>query len=468
MERPSEADTIAAIATPPGEGGIGIVRLSGKRSIEIAERLFKAKSGRPLRQHKSFTASYGRLLDPFSAPSPEVIDEVLVLLMRQPRSYTCEDVVEIHAHGGGALLLKILELVLKSGARLAEKGEFTKRAFLNGRLDLVQAEAVCDLIKAKTDLARGFAMAQLEGALSGQLRAMRDALLDILSHLEASIDFSEEDIAPDGLESIRTKLSAAGERLQKILAGAEGGMLVKRGACAVIYGGPNVGKSSLMNCLAKKNRVIVTPYPGTTRDVVEEEIQLKGIPVRLLDTAGIHPTDHPIEREGVERSMKAIAGADVVLFVIDQSRPWSQGDRRLQDEIAGKKVIYILNKADLPQRLSRQEQGLAVPAGTPVLSCSCLNQEGIDALEDELYRLLSGGKLEISDEVIVSSLRQKQLLEKAVAALNNAAESASTNKMPDLIAVDVRLALDYLGGMVGAVATDDILDAIFEQFCVGK
>ncbi|MEI8345750.1 MAG: tRNA uridine-5-carboxymethylaminomethyl(34) synthesis GTPase MnmE, partial [Candidatus Omnitrophota bacterium] len=306
VTRLSDEDTIVAIATPPGEGGIGIVRLSGARAVEIADSFFRAKSARTLARQSAGSLLFGRVVVQDGSKEGRTVDEVLALVMRGPRSYTREDVVEIHAHGGTAVLRKILELAYRFGARAAEKGEFTKRAFLNGRLDLIQAEAVADLIRAKTDLARQWASAQLGGALSATLRGLRDELLDVLSQLEASIDFSEEEIAPASLEEIRARLDHTAKSLQKTLTGAEAGLLVKRGLGVAIYGRPNTGKSSLLNRLTGIDRAIVTPHAGTTRDVVEAEMQIRGLVLRLSDTAGVQETSNPIERQGVERSKKAV------------------------------------------------------------------------------------------------------------------------------------------------------------------
>ena len=355
MLKEFDQDTIAAIATPPGEGGIGVIRLSGFEAISIADEVFQSSKKLFEKKQPSFTVQHGHVVDKSSSGKAETIDEVLLLLMRAPNSYTCEDVVEISAHGGSAVLKAILDLLIKHGARLAAKGEFTKRAFLNGRIDLLQAEAVLELVKAKTELGRRWATAQLEGALSLKVKAMKNELMNILSHLEVSIDFPEDLIEPNPVSSMKSQWKLVEEGLSNLLSSASLGFIAKNGLRIVITGRPNVGKSSLMNCLTRINRVIVTPYAGTTRDAVEEEIQIQGFPVRIVDTAGIQDTDHPIEKEGIEKSKAAVAGSDVVLYVMDASQVWSFEDEALLRSLGDKQKILILNKSDLPRRLDKGE-----------------------------------------------------------------------------------------------------------------
>ncbi len=458
----SDKDTIVALSTPPGEGGLGVVRLSGPRAVEIADKIFSAASGLKVRDQKSFTSSYGRIL--FEG---KTVDEALLLLMRTPKSYTREDVVEISSHGSAAVLGAVIQAALRAGARMAEPGEFTKRAFLNGRIDLLQAEAVLDLIRSKTDLARRWSLSQLEGHLSEKMNAAKDKLVEALSHLEAAVDFPEEELGAESLEGIRHQLSALTREMRELLASSEMGETVRRGLKVVITGKPNVGKSSLMNRLIGRNRVIVTPFPGTTRDVVEDEIQVGGFPVRLLDTAGIHDTEHPIEKEGIERSKKARLAADLIIAVFDASAPLDAVDQKFLDTLSDQKKIFAINKSDLPKRLDVAE--LKKKAGNfPIVEISCVSETGTRPLENEILRFITKGDIEIPEEGVINSSRQKDLLKKVCEDLENASKACAEKLSPELIIVDIRSALGHLGEIVGEVVTDDVLDALFSRFCIGK
>lgn len=460
--RNSESDTIVALSTPPGEGGLGVVRLSGKRAVEIADKIFNAASGIKVRDQKSFTASYGRVV--FGG---KTVDEALLLLMRSPKSYTREDVVEISSHGSAAVLGAVIRAALGEGARMAEPGEFTKRAFLNGRIDLLQAEAVLDLIRAKTDLARRWSLSQLEGHLSEKMTSAKNRLVEILSHLEAAVDFPEEELGGVSLEEIRFKLSELAQEVRGLLASSEMGETAQRGLTAVITGKPNVGKSSLMNRLLGRDRVIVTPFPGTTRDIVEEEIQVGGFPVRLLDTAGIHETEHPIEKEGITRSRKAHLSADLVLAVFDASAPLDAADKKFVETLPEQNKIFVVNKSDLPKRLETAQ--LKKYAGNfPMVEVSCVDKLGTKLLENEIFRFITGGNFEISEEVVIHSPRQKDLLKKVFEDLEHACNACAQKLSPELVVVDVRAALGHLGEIVGEVVTDEVLSALFSRFCIGK
>ena len=467
MLKEFDDQTIAAISTPLGEGGIGVIRLSGKEAIPIADRIFKSKKNLRARYQKSFTAQVGHVVSRELSGQEKIIDEVLLLVMRAPKSFTCEDVVEISAHGGNATLRAILELVIKAGARLAAKGEFTKRAFLNGRIDLLQAEAVLDLVKAKTELGRQWATAQLEGVLSKKMRSVKQELLDILTHLEASIDFPDDLLRTAPAGEIRERLRNLSKSLRELLSSSNLGSIVKNGLNIVIAGRPNVGKSSLMNRLVRSSRVIVTPYPGTTRDVVEEEIEIKGFPVRVLDTAGIQETDHPIEREGIERTKKAVEESDLVLYVMDSSQALDLEDLRLLQGLLGKIKIIVVNKSDLPQRLDRGELSQQIQCET-IVESSCVTENGLKALEDEIFCFITNGRIRVSEEVVVSSVRQRDLLERTLKSVEDAEQACQENASAELIAVDVRLSLDHLGVLTGEVLTEDVLEALFNQFCIGK
>ncbi|MGH7198825.1 MAG: tRNA uridine-5-carboxymethylaminomethyl(34) synthesis GTPase MnmE [Candidatus Omnitrophota bacterium] len=465
--RDLDQDTIVAVATAPGEGGIGVVRLSGRDAVAVADRIFESRKKIRVADQGSFTAQYGHIVSKSASGEREVIDEVLLLVMRAPRSYTCEDVVEISAHGGSAVLQAVLGLAVRAGARLAARGEFTKRAFLNGRLDLLQAEAVLDLVRAKTELGRRWAAAQLEGTLSRTVQGIKDALVSVLSHLEASIDFPDDFVEADPPEKMAEKLAEAAGCLSGLLSGSELGGIAKQGLRVVITGRPNVGKSSLMNCLARTNRVIVTPYPGTTRDVVEEEVEIRGFPVRVLDTAGIQDAAHPIEKEGIERSKLAVHRSDLVLYVLDGSGTWSLEDEALLRDLGDKNKIVVLNKSDLPGKLETAFLKQKMK-GTPMVETSCILEGGIHALEEEIVRYISGGKALASEEPLVNTVRQKDLIEKALKSVGDARTACQAGLSAELIAVDVRLALDHLGALTGEVITDDILGDLFDQFCIGK
>lgn len=467
MLKEFDQDTIAAVSTPPGEGGIGVIRLSGVEAIVIADRIFRSSKKLLVKDQAHLTAQHGYVISETAPGTCENIDEVLLLLMRAPKSYTCEDVVEISAHGSQVALQAILSLAVRNGARLAARGEFTKRAFLNGRIDLLQAEAVLDLIKAKTELGRRWAISQLKGVLSKKMLFVKDTLVNILSHLEASIDFPEDQIVLKSIADVRTKLKFLEEDIIRLISKASIGFIAKNGLRVVIAGRPNVGKSSLMNRLTKADRVIVTPYAGTTRDSVEEEVQIHGFLVKIVDTAGIQESDHPIEKEGIERSKAAVATADLILYVVDGSKPWNSEDGDLLKDLDGKRVILVINKSDLPQCID-QTQIKKLTKELSIVPASCVLEGGVELLENEIFCSITDGKVQISDEVIINSVRQKDLLQKALHAIQEAGHSCASNLSPELIAVDVRLALDHLGVLVGEVATDDILDVLFSQFCIGK
>ncbi|MBI3251768.1 MAG: tRNA uridine-5-carboxymethylaminomethyl(34) synthesis GTPase MnmE [Candidatus Omnitrophica bacterium] len=460
--RQFEDDTIAAIATPPGEGGLGVIRMSGGRALAVADKIFVSHSKKLPSKQKTFTAQVGRVV----SLGGRTIDEAVLLVMRAPKSYTCEDVVEISAHGGTAVLRAILESAVRAGARLAAPGEFTKRAFLNGRIDLLQAEAVLDLIQAKTELSRRHAGAQLEGRLSGQIREMREELLNVLSHLEAAIDFPDDHLQTDSISKTGETIERLLEKVNRLLAGSEMGLLAKRGVKVVITGSPNAGKSSLMNRLAGKNRVIVAPEPGTTRDLVEEEIELGGFPVRLVDTAGIQETTNPVEKEGIARARVAIEGADLVLLVLDGSRDLGAGEADFVAGLNGKPKVVAVNKKDLPLRLDLERVGRLTK--TPALRCSCVEEGGTENLEKELLRLIRGGKPEVSDEVVISSIRQKDILEKVSQDLEGARRACQKSLSSEFVASDIRPALDRLGELVGETVTEDLLERLFSRFCIGK
>ncbi len=472
-------DTICGIATPAGEGGIGIIRLSGPQSIQVASRVVRLRSGQALAGVPSFhlhvadfmeRAALERADPPSSQPTP--YDEGLVVVMRAPRSYTREDIVEIHCHGGALILKRLCESLLHHGARLAQPGEFTKRAFLNGRLDLAQAEAVLDTIRAKTDAALRLAQDQLRGTLSTQANVLRERLLALLAHVEAGIDFVEEDVRFIGAEELIISLRDAEARIARWLSSAERGRILRDGLPTVIVGRPNVGKSSLLNALAQRDRAIVTPIPGTTRDVLEEYLNVEGIPLRLLDTAGLRETTDPVEQEGVRRTRQAIDQADLILLVLDASQPLQTEDWAILAHLAGKRRLIVRNKMDLPARWeeSALHQRLRDLGGddVTVINISALTGQGMDALGQAIASIGSSPSLEPAEIPAVTRLRHCEALGRCHAAIQQALQSVSTELPPECVALDLRAASDALGELTGAITTDEILERIFSEFCIGK
>ena len=465
-------DTIAAISTPLGEGGIGIVRLSGPNALDIAERIFLSPKGKRLETAKSHTLTHGRIVDPMTGAT---VDEVLVTVMRAPHTYTAEDVAEINCHGGVLPLRRVLELVLRHGARLAEPGEFTKRAFLNGRLDLSQAEAVIDLIRARTDESRDLALAQLSGGLSEEITAVRDAVASLCAQVEAYIDFPEDEIEPASEDFLLQETGWVRDRLSLLSQSFEEGRFFREGLRIAIVGRPNVGKSSLLNALLRRDRAIVADTPGTTRDVIEEYLNLKGLPVRIMDTAGIRETHEMAEREGVIRSLKAIDNADVAIAVIDGSVPLHREDREVLERIKNKKSIIALNKSDLPDTTADPGTCLG-DYSRNILRISAKTGAGIDPLKDLILdtalansrRPHSGGHEDEGGDVIVTNVRHKTALDSSADALKRAADVLRSHQPLEIVAIEMRDALDRLGEIVGAVTTEDILDRIFSEFCIGK
>ena len=456
-------DTIAAISTPIGEGGIGIVRMSGPEALAILQKIFVRGKDTNLKPEtcnlQPYRLHYGHIVDPETA---EAIDEVLVSYMRAPHTYTRQDVAEINCHGGIASLRRTLELCLRQGARLASPGEFTLRAFINGRIDLAQAEAVLDIVRAKTEAGLRVAIGQLEGHLSDQVRALRGQLVDVLAYLEATIDFEEDeiperDIAPD--------LEEARRQLEKLLAHADRGIIYRQGIRTAIVGRPNVGKSSLLNALLRTSRAIVTPIPGTTRDTLEETLNLQGIPLVLVDTAGIvAETKDVIEQLSIERSRKALAQADLALLVVDGSEPLTEADRQIAGLAAGKTAILVINKIDLPRAGDSFD---ILPEATQV-EISALTGEGLEELEEAIVEVVFSGQVLASDELLVSSPRHKDILKRALDHLASA-QGAHAQGMPaDFVAIDLTSAVNALGEITGETVSEDLLETIFSEFCVGK
>jgi len=458
------SDTIAAISTPPGEGGISIVRLSGPEAIRIADSVFRpARPDKKPTHVRSHTITYGHIVDP---QSNQIIDEVLLSVMRAPYTYTREDIVEINCHGGAIVTAKILDLLLHQGARLAEPGEFTKRAFLNGRIDLSQAEAVIDLIRAKTDLSLKTATNMLLGGLSKKIRKLRSSIAQILAEVEASIDFPDEELDFMPPDEMIERLKAIAEEIKKLIETAKEGRILREGVRAVIAGKPNVGKSSLLNRLLSEERAIVTDIPGTTRDSIEEYINIGGIPVKIIDPAGIRLTADPVELEGVKRSRRMIEMADLVLAMFDSSQKLTEEDFELLKLISDKPALIVMNKIDLPSQISSED--LAKLSSRRIVRISALKEIGVDELKAEIVKLITGGKVISSDSSVTINLRHKDALRRALESLSYAMDSIDRGEPPELVAVDLHGALNCLGEIVGAVTNEEILDRIFSQFCIGK
>jgi tRNA modification GTPase len=457
-------DTIAAISTPIGEGGIGIVRMTGPEAAEILEKLFVPTSANRPSGMEPRTLHYGHIQDHRTG---EFVDEVLAVYMPAPHTFTRQDVVEIDGHGGIVALQRILGLCLGEGARLAGPGEFTARAFLNGRLDLAQAEAVLDVVRAKTEASLRMAVGQLGGGLSDHIRAVRAGLLDALAYLEASIDFAEDEI-PE--RDIGSDLERAQFGLSRLIDDAERGIIYRQGVRAAIVGRPNVGKSSLLNRLLRTNRAIVTDVPGTTRDTLEETLSLQGIPVVLVDTAGISvKTEDLVERLGIERSQAALAQADLALMVVDASQPPTEADRSIAALLDGRPAIAVLNKVDLLDNASRTR--LPFPFDALCSSCvpiSALTGEGLDKLEETMVATVLSGRVLASEAPAVANPRHKEALSRALAHVNAAYLAYENNVVADLICIDLTAAVNALGEITGQTASEDLIEAIFGNFCIGK
>jgi tRNA modification GTPase len=462
MNPGDRGDTIAAISTPPGAGGIGIVRISGPRALEIAKRLFRRKRG-----GKTFLSHRFYIGETFHPADSKILDEVLLVYMKGPKTYTREDVVEIHCHSGTVVLQEILQAVLFCGARLAEPGEFTKRAFLNGRIDLAQAEAVIDLIQAKTRRSLEIANRQRSGRLSQEIQAAQNKILDLLALLEAAIDFPDEDLPAVSRDSFGRSLREIRAVLEALLKTYAEGKLYREGLAVVIVGRPNVGKSSLLNSLLQEERAIVTAIPGTTRDVIEETLNISGIPLRLMDTAGIRHARDLIEEEGVRRTRERLSQADFVIWVVDGSEPLQREDLDILSQVRGKQSVIAVNKNDLPLAFPLEELEEKIP-GIPPISISARTSSGIENLKNAIHRTIREGRSETSNGVLLSTLRHKQAIEKALQALNLAQESWSANLSAEFVAVDLQEAQAALGEIVGSHTAEDILERIFNQFCIGK
>ena len=457
-----ETDTITAISTPIGEGAIAIVRLSGPDAIRIANELFQ---GKDLEAVESHTIHYGKVMDP---ETNEIADEVMLSVMRAPKTFTREDIVEINCHGGMVAVNRVLDIILGKGARIAEPGEFTKRAFLNGRIDLSQAEAVMDLIRAKTDKAMSVALKQMDGRLSGLIQKYRQSLLETVAHVEVNIDYPEyDDVEEMSHEMMREKTKAVHAEIEELLSVAKQGKILREGLATAIIGRPNVGKSSLLNTLVQENKAIVTDIPGTTRDIIEEYVNVRGVPLRLVDTAGIRETEDIVEKIGVERSRQALMESDLVLFVLNYNDALTKEDLALFEVVRGLEFIVIINKTDLEQQLDL-EQVKQLAGDHPVISTSLIQEEGIDELEAAIAGTFFSGDLEVGDMTYVSNVRHIQLLKQAKQALEDAMEALELGMPLDIVQIDVTRTWEFLGEIIGDTASDGLINQLFSQFCLGK
>jgi tRNA modification GTPase len=456
------SDAIAAISTAIGEAGIGIVRMSGTDAIEIGIRVFKGAKINDIKAVENRKLIYGHIVD-----GDKILDEVLIAFMREPYTYTKENMVEIYCHGGVISVKKVLELVLSNGARLAEPGEFTKRAFLNGRLDLAQAEAVIDIIRSKTDKSFQVSLDQLEGSLSSKIKEIRHILLSMLAHIEVSIDFPDEDVEVSTLSQLEENAMEVKEKISTLLSTSDRGKILRDGLNTVILGKPNVGKSSLLNAILRENRAIVTDIPGTTRDIIEEYINIDGIPLRIIDTAGIRDTNDLVEQIGVDKAKKTVEQADLAIAIFDISRELSDDDIQIIELIKDKKTIVLLNKTDLPNKFD-EEQIRKYLSNVEIIATSIKNRIGIEDLEDSIRNMFYAGEVEISSDVVINNVRHKNQLDKAYKNIISVIDDIRAMVPIDCLEVDLKNCWENLGEISGETIGEDILDRIFSEFCIGK
>ncbi|MEK5337177.1 tRNA uridine-5-carboxymethylaminomethyl(34) synthesis GTPase MnmE [Bacillus sp. FSL M8-0166] len=458
-------DTIAAISTPMGEGAIAIIRLSGPDAVQIADRMYKGPKEKKLVSVDSHTIHYGHIVD---SSTEQVIEEVMVSVLRAPKTFTREDVIEINCHGGIVTVNKVLQLALREGARLAEPGEFTKRAFLNGRIDLSQAEAVMDLIRAKTDRAMNVAITQMEGRLSSLIKRLRGEILETLAHVEVNIDYPEyDDVEVMTHRVLVEKATSVKKEIESLLMTSQQGKILREGLSTVIIGRPNVGKSSLLNSLVQETKAIVTDIPGTTRDVIEEYVNVRGVPLRLVDTAGIRETEDIVERIGVERSRQVLKEADLILLVLNYSEELSEEDIKLFEAVSGMDIIVIVNKTDLEPKLDI-EKVKQLAKDRPVVTTSLLQEKGIDELEIAIQSLFFTGSIESGDLTYVSNTRHIALLQEAKQSIEDALEGIEMDVPIDIVQIDLTRCWEQLGEIIGDAVHESLIDQLFSQFCLGK
>ena len=454
--------TIASISTAPGIGGIGIIRMSGEKSFEVLGKIFQAKTPQKIENIKGYTMKYGHIIE-----NNEIVDEVLVSYFKAPKSYTAENMCEINSHGGNVIVKKILELCLKNGAELAEPGEFTKKAFLNGRIDLAQAESVIDVINAKSDKEAKSGIKQLEGFLSKEIKDIKQEILDVLVNIEVTIDYPEYD-TPDVQENeMRNMLESVGEKLEKLEKSFDNGKIIKDGIRTAIIGKPNAGKSSLLNAILKEDRAIVTDIAGTTRDTIEEFVTINGIPLKLVDTAGIRTASDEVEKIGIEKSIKQAEESDLIIAIFDSSKELTKEDLEILDLIKNKKSIILLNKSDLKSILTENNEKIK-SVSENIIKISALNKTGIDLLYKKITEMFNLNEINLDNDLLITNVRHKNIITKAVENVKKAVEALNMNMPIDIITIYIKDILEDLGEITGEVVTEDIINEIFSKFCLGK
>ena len=454
--------TIASISTAPGIGGIGIIRMSGEKSFEVLDKIFVAKNKQNIDEIKGYTIKYGNIVE-----NGNIIDEVLVSYFKAPRSYTTENMCEINSHGGTVIVRKILELCLKNGAELAEPGEFTKRAFLNGRIDLAQAESVIDLINSKSDREAKSGIKQLEGALSKEIKDIKQEIMNVLVNIEVTIDYPEYDTPEVQKQELTMMLEKVEKKLSQLEESFDNGKIIKEGIKTAIIGKPNAGKSSLLNTILKEERAIVTDIEGTTRDTIEEFVTVKGIPIKLVDTAGIRNAKDEVEKIGIQKSIEEAQNADLIIAIFDSSKELTNEDKEIIDLIKGKKAIILLNKTDLPSKIDENNKQLKENAKN-IIKISAKNNQGINKLYDKIAEMFSLNQINLDNEVLITNVRHKNIISKALQNVKKANEAILVNMPIDIVTIYIKEILEDLGEITGEYVTEDIINEIFSKFCLGK